>query len=231
VSDASIQALPDIDHSLDGNVAINPWSEQASGVEPLGPSMTNSYQHGTMFGGFDCNGGNTVEVVTRLNLVQDFSPDFLNWYPEMPTGSPMYNSQPTGGSCLSFGAQGMFRQAQDWDLMGGSPGLPDFQPNHTSTLVSNMTIGLPDPSPAIPTAPVTAIAGFPCSHLGCTKSFKRDYERTRHESSVHGINQGIHLCPVTGCEKGHGGGFSRADKVKEHLWKKHADLGYTKRVL
>lgn len=30
------------------------------------------------------------------------------------------------------------------------------------------------------------VRGFPCSHLVCTRNFKRSYERTRHETTVHG---------------------------------------------
>jgi hypothetical protein len=72
---------------------------------------------------------------------------------------------------------------------------------------------------------------FSCTQLGCTKTFKRDSDRIRHENTVHRARQGLHLCPVAVCPKSHGAGFSRADKVTEHLWKKHANLGYAKRVL
>lgn len=67
-----------------------------------------------------------------------------------------------------------------------------------------------------------------CTQPGCPATFKRHYERSRHEATAHGVNQGVHLCPVAGCAKSQGVGYSRADKVKEHLWKKHAGLGYTK---
>ncbi|KAE8448920.1 hypothetical protein EG329_008716 [Mollisiaceae sp. DMI_Dod_QoI] len=67
-----------------------------------------------------------------------------------------------------------------------------------------------------------------CAYPPCTKRFNRNYERVRHEDSVHRNNQGAHLCPIAGCDKSQGNGYSRADKVIEHLWKKHADLGYVK---
>lgn len=75
---------------------------------------------------------------------------------------------------------------------------------------------------------LSALTRIPCTHLTCTKTFKRDADRIRHESSLHTANLGFHLCPVVGCVKSQGAGYCRADKVTEHLWKKHADLGYTK---
>jgi hypothetical protein len=71
---------------------------------------------------------------------------------------------------------------------------------------------------------------FPCAQPGCNKSFRRDSDRTRHQNTIHSARLGHHLCPISGCSKSHGAGYSRADKVTEHLWKKHANLGYTKRV-
>jgi len=93
-------------------------------------------------------------------------------------------------------------------------------PAHTSA---------PPPPPAAPTStPRGPNARHQCTHSPCTKTFKRDYERIRHEASVHRINRRRHLCPITGCSKSHGKGYTRSDKVTEHLWKKHANLGYTK---
>ncbi|TVY26267.1 hypothetical protein LHYA1_G005827 [Lachnellula hyalina] len=80
------------------------------------------------------------------------------------------------------------------------------------------------PAAAIVTAPPLATCTF------CTKTFVRDSDRTRHENSKHLNIPGAHLCPVLGCIKSHGGGYSRADKLTEHLWKKHSGLGYAKRV-
>jgi hypothetical protein len=69
-----------------------------------------------------------------------------------------------------------------------------------------------------------------CTQPGCHRGFKRDTDRIRHEASIHGINQGVYLCHVPGCRKSHGKGFSRKDKLTEHLWKHHADLGFVKRT-
>jgi len=84
-------------------------------------------------------------------------------------------------------------------------------------------------SMTVPSTPNVSGVRIPCAQ-GCNKTFKRNYERVRHERSAHGINQALHLCPIMGCPKSHGVGYSRADKVKEHLWKQHANLGYTKRT-
>lgn len=64
----------------------------------------------------------------------------------------------------------------------------------------------------------------------CHRAFKRDADRIRHENSVHSMRAGIYLCPIVGCAKSQGRGLSRADKVTEHLWRKHGNLGYTKRT-
>jgi hypothetical protein len=119
--------------------------------------------------------------------------------------------------------------------IGGQPWLASFVPHFDvgavpdlsgSVVIQQAPLGLP---PDLQQPP--PLSRFPCAQPGCTKSFKRDYERTRHQNSVHTARQGLHLCPVPGCHKSYGAGFSRADKVAEHLWKKHANLGYTKRVL
>jgi hypothetical protein len=69
---------------------------------------------------------------------------------------------------------------------------------------------------------------IPCTNPTCTRTFKRHFERIRHEASVHRTNRQRYLCPITGCSKSHGKGYTRSDKVTEHLWKKHANLGYMK---
>jgi hypothetical protein len=78
--------------------------------------------------------------------------------------------------------------------------------------------------------PVANQAVIPCTQQGCIVTFKRDTDRIRHEATVHHINQVLHLCQVLGCPKGQGRGYSRADKLTEHMWKKHGNLGYVKRV-
>jgi hypothetical protein len=83
-------------------------------------------------------------------------------------------------------------------------------------------------------SPVPPAAQDPiqCVVIGCRATFKRTPDRLRHEAAVHGINLllQLYLCPVNGCSKSQGSGYTRKDKLTEHLWKKHGNLGYTKRV-
>jgi len=85
---------------------------------------------------------------------------------------------------------------------------------------------IPQASPA----PVTQAAAsqFQCNY--CQKTFKRDADRIRHENSKHLNIAGAHICQVTGCPKSQGRGYTRSDKLTEHMWKKHGNLGYTKRT-
>ncbi|KAL2073904.1 hypothetical protein VTL71DRAFT_11230 [Oculimacula yallundae] len=71
-----------------------------------------------------------------------------------------------------------------------------------------------------------------CHQASCTKTFKRDSDRRRHEVVVHGVNRPLqlHLCHVPGCIRSVGAGYSRHDKLVEHLWKKHANLGFARRA-
>ena len=67
---------------------------------------------------------------------------------------------------------------------------------------------------------------FAC--IACKKTYKRDPDRIRHENSIH--FKRAYLCPVAGCAKARGKGYSRPDKVREHLWKCHGNLGHVKRA-
>lgn len=71
---------------------------------------------------------------------------------------------------------------------------------------------------------------FLCTKPGCSVTFKRNSDRVRHEVAIHGINQAFHLCPLHDCVKSRGSGYSRKDKLTEHMWKKHANLGFAKGV-
>jgi hypothetical protein len=71
---------------------------------------------------------------------------------------------------------------------------------------------------------------IPCHQFGCFATFKRDPDRIRHEAAVHGINKATYLYHVVGCNKSQGVGYTRKDKLTEHLWQKHGNLGYVKRT-
>jgi len=85
------------------------------------------------------------------------------------------------------------------------------------------TVNNDDPIPAAQQQPPSC---YICSDQ---PTFTRHSDLVRHQASVHNISQGLYLCPVLGCPKGQGRSYSRADKLTEHMWKKHADLGYAKR--
>jgi hypothetical protein len=98
---------------------------------------------------------------------------------------------------------------------------------------ANIVMPIPQQIPqaqAVHADPAPIRGAIRCSVPWCPMTFKRKHEQTRHEASVHSINQGVHRCPVIGCSS-YGRGYSRRDKLTEHMWKKHANLGYTKRVL
>jgi hypothetical protein len=144
-----------------------------------------------------------------------------------PSGSVVAQQAPLG---LPPTRQQLLPVWSEENIIRGQPWPAVFDvgafPNPSgSVVIQQAPLGLP-PAPQQPPPP----RRFPCAQPGCSKSFKRDYERTRHQNT-HSDRQGLHLCPVPGCPKSYGGGFSRADKVTGHLWQKHADLGYTKRVL
>jgi hypothetical protein len=104
--------------------------------------------------------------------------------------------------------------------------------NSSSTVLPQSQHLILTTSTATPPAPATVAraARISCTQPNCIKHFKRNHERVRHERSVHGIGQILYRCPILGCPRSQGGSYSRADKLTEHMWMKHADLGYTKRV-
>jgi len=118
---------------------------------------------------------------------------------------------------------GMIHAAQNNFGYLPSPAL--FDPAAPQDFIAQGPAAPVDPQAlGIPVVP----SAHPCTQIGCPATFRRPYERARHETAVHGINRVLHHCPIVGCPRSQGTGYSRADKVKEHLWKKHADLGYTK---
>ncbi|KAH6714961.1 hypothetical protein BKA61DRAFT_721523 [Leptodontidium sp. MPI-SDFR-AT-0119] len=101
--------------------------------------------------------------------------------------------------------------------------------NSTVRLSTSTSSGslIPVAAPPASSEPITNTR-TQCNFLGCVRTFKRPSDRKRHEDSVHLNVPGTYLCHVPGCPKSQGKGYKRADKVTEHLWKKHANLGYIK---
>ncbi|TVY38972.1 hypothetical protein LOCC1_G006389 [Lachnellula occidentalis] len=140
----------------------------------------------------------------------------------MPDALPIANPEAPGNHPSQ-------RDAMDFSdtMLADFPVVPSF-----GSVNDNIAAHPPIPAapPAAPplAAPPLPITRIPCTF--CTHTFVRDSDRIRHENSKHLNIPGAHLCPVPRCSKSHGRGFSRADKLTEHLWKKHAGLGYAKRV-
>ena len=87
------------------------------------------------------------------------------------------------------------------------------------------------PNQPNPVQQLTAtVSTFACAHGNCNQAFRRKSDLARHRKTVHGMNLVKFFCHIPGCSKGrgHGEGYSRDDKLTEHLWKKHGNLGYTK---
>jgi hypothetical protein len=143
---------------------------------------------------------------TQIESTGDFQNDTLNFIP---------------GDTQSHVLQGPYQfQSFPTDMDGTIPILP-----------ADMTG--PDVGSSAFVSPAMMGPGASSSRIQCTmctSAFKRDADRIRHENSVHNNAPGAHLCPVVGCAKSHGRGFSRADKVTEHCWKQHGNLGYSKRA-
>lgn len=110
-------------------------------------------------------------------------------------------------------------------------GMPDFMslPKPTPDSISMLA-----PPIVAQVAGAPALLGtthtIPCRFPGCLLLFKGNHERNRHEDNVHLHIAGSHVCLVSRCKKNTDGGYKRADKLTEHMWKAHGDLGYAKRV-
>jgi hypothetical protein len=72
---------------------------------------------------------------------------------------------------------------------------------------------------------LTVDGRFLCTKEGCTSSFTRKADRDRHLDTQHGNVRHFH-CHILGCNRGVGNwkGYSRIDKLQEHMRKKHASV-------
>jgi hypothetical protein len=177
----------------------------------------------------------------------------LFWRPSMDAN--YYTGNTMGGNDLGFNVQGReittqghFQEQHGYHTLSPSSGYldQDIQGLDNDSSISQGTSDSNSTPPlnSQPAAPSTGSSESPpsnlnplaatstprhqCTYPPCTKTFKRDYERVRHGNSMHVNTQGAHLCPIAGCSKSQGKGYSRPDKVTEHLWKKHGNLGYAK---
>jgi hypothetical protein len=152
-----------------------------------------------------------------------FGSTFMNGEPLSPRHGFQFVGTGNLGHELSFPMQtheATFMQGQPSGTnMWGDTGLANPSPPHSAQ--GSAPLCVPNTSPQLP-------AVILCNYPTCNKAFKRDADRSRHEYSVHYKSSGLRLCPITGCPKSYRKGYSRSDKVTEHLWKKHANLGFTK---
>jgi hypothetical protein len=137
----------------------------------------------------------------------------------MPSGN--YNLSPFNNGAFShinnnMEQQGLFMEQSPFPVTSGS------SPNgHAPAIAIPVVAGS-----AIPTsAPTAAIQPAPRQRVPCTicpTTFARASDLHRHMSSMHNMGpQVLHLCSVPGCPKSVAPGYSRRDKVVEHLRKVH----------
>ncbi|KAH8689843.1 hypothetical protein BGW36DRAFT_411763 [Talaromyces proteolyticus] len=118
--------------------------------------------------------------------------------------------------------------------LNGAFDIPDLGPNFvcddhdqlTNATIPTTIVLVPTRAPAA-TPTTRSMHLHRCNFPTCTRRFKRPSDLARHQYTVH-LNVQGHHCPIVGCPKARGKGYSRADKVTEHLWRKHGDLGYVK---
>ena len=135
-----------------------------------------------------------------------------NQYPTFIPGASDYNAQ--------FHAQG--QTSDPFQMLAMNP---------TFSALGTAPAALPaSASPPISTHRPTRARATRTQCPNCTQSFARATDLPRHQNSVHGQAARAHLCPIAGCRYSQGRGYSRADKVIEHLWKKHGNLGYVRRA-
>lgn len=63
-----------------------------------------------------------------------------------------------------------------------------------------------------------------CPRLMCPFTFGRKGDLERHFRTVH-CGRFSYSCGVGGCENNKGRGYSRRDKLKEHQWRRHGEVG------
>lgn len=183
---------------------------------------------------FIANGSLTSQGFGISNVTQDFemSLNDMEWPPRVtpPLAVGAYISTTFGNLGMNNNHGHSFNH---FTLSGDATSDPNSSlaalcgrkqgPLTTTSIAANSAIIQPQQA-AVPAT------RFACSRVHCNRAFKRPSDLARHITNIHSVNQGIHLCPILGCPRSQGAGYSRADKVTEHLWKKHATLGYVKRA-
>ena len=233
-----------------GQQAATPLSALQSQA-PAGPAYANSSQLSiyalgkediaTDFPGFSQYGVpdaphviNYIQTPVNFLAQQMFShvPHGIPEFHEM--FSPDHDANPMVGNSfvnmgLQFNAQRSLQnhinEVRDSDMVPMPvPSMPASGPSSELLEPTQFRVPVLASTPAL--APSNGY--FICTN--CDKTFKRHSDCIRHENSIHANRFGAHLCPIAGCVKARGKGFSRSDKVTEHLWKCHGNLGFLKRA-
>jgi hypothetical protein len=213
-----------------GQQAVSVWLPQAQAVSTYADDSIYSLGHEDIATGPFVVSQHEASDVPFTNYVQTS----VN-FPAQQT----FSQAPLG----NFQSRKMF--SCDQDALTSGDGFFDpnlgFHPQHSSqNLIQDVEDNDMTPMPMLPisdSVPIIVLAPpsvpsscrFDCTYLTCNKTFKRNSDRVRHENSIHFSYPGVHLCPIIGCAKAQGKGFSRSDKVTEHLWKCHGNLGFQKR--
>jgi hypothetical protein len=105
------------------------------------------------------------------------------------------------------------------------PGNPFLGPNGIDSNSYGPEVLLPAFDPTIFDKPYNN-GRYLCNVPGCESTFTRLGDRNRHVKSKH--DKTPHFCLISGCEKSFergGKGYTRQDKLQEHMQKKHAATG------
>jgi hypothetical protein len=182
-----------------------------------------------------------LQLGNRSNLAEPFPP--FNGYvvPELEESSHVFGFPLMSGGLLpptdsfQFADNGNLGHELSFPVRSREPTSMQGQPDGSTVWDSSGVANAAAPyngQGSNPTYAPNAVHQWPavilCNYPTCAQTFKRDSDRSRLEQSVHFKSPGLHLCPIAGCPKSYGKGYSRPDKVTEHLWRKHANLGFTK---
>jgi hypothetical protein len=182
-----------------------------------------------------------LQLGNSSNFAEPFSPFNDSVGPELETSSRVFGFPLMNGGllpptdCFQFADNGNLGHELSFPEQSREATPMQGQPDGSNVWDSSGLANAAAPyngQASNPTYAPSAVPQWPsvflCNYPTCSQTFKRDADRSRHEQSVHFKSPGLHLCPVAGCPKSYGKGYSRPDKVTEHLWRKHANLGFTK---
>lgn len=140
---------------------------------------------------------------------------------EINTPLPLYN-----GSNFDIGGN------HDWNSLQSATNLPYHYPNYQNSYADPSSLSLTSPpstsnSQLLSPSPTSSPT---CHHPQCHgKIFGRRTDLIRHNETKHSGSKPRYDCTITGCHNNRNKGYSRPDKLQEHCWKHHSDLGFGKR--